>query len=61
MMICLTFERKDFELFLAGQAVLQMSQISSCIRELLNVFEDPAQLIHTIAENEVLWYLWITV
>ena len=54
MMICQTFERKDFELFLAGQAVLQMSQISSCIRELLNVFEDPAQLIHTIAENEVL-------
>ena len=27
-----TFEQKDFEIFLAGQAVLQMSQISrSCV------------------------------
>ena len=26
--LCQTFERKDFETFLAGQAVLQMRQIS---------------------------------
>ena len=30
--ICQRFEQKHFEMFLAGQAVLQMSQISrSCI------------------------------
>ena len=29
---CQTFEQNDFEIFLAGQAVLQMSQISrSCV------------------------------
>ena len=40
--------KKDFEIFLAGQAALQMSQISrSCVHELLNVFEDSAQHIHT--------------
>ena len=30
--LCQTFEKKDFEILLAGQAVLQMSQISrSCV------------------------------
>ena len=29
---CQTFEQQDFEIFLAGQAVLQMNQISrSCV------------------------------
>ena len=29
---CQTFEQEDFEIFLAGQAILQMSQISrSCV------------------------------
>ena len=47
--LCQTFERKDFEIFLVGQAVLQMSQISrSCVIELLNVFEDSAQHVHAI-------------
>ena len=37
------FEQKDIEIFLAGQAVQQMSQIScKCTHELLNIFEDPA-------------------
>ena len=32
LILCQTFEQKDFELFLAGQTVLQMSQISrSCV------------------------------
>ena len=32
LILCQTFERKDFEIFVAGQAVLQMSQISrSCV------------------------------
>ena len=43
------FEQKDFKIFLADQAVLQMSQIScNCIHELLNVFEDSAQRERTI-------------
>ena len=44
-----TFEQ-DFEIFLAGQAVLQMSQISrSCvIASMSYVFEDSAQREHTI-------------
>ena len=30
--LCQTFEQQDFEIFLAGQAVLQMDQISrSCV------------------------------
>ena len=33
-MLCQTLEQKDFEIFLAGQAVLPMSQISrSCAIE----------------------------
>ena len=48
--------------FSAGQAVPQMSQISfkivcNCIRELLNVFEDPAQHVHSKRNAEMLtWY-----
>ena len=49
-MLCEAFIQKDFELFLVGQGVLQMSQISrSCVHELLNVFENSAQCVHTIA------------
>ena len=48
-----TFERKDFEIFLADQAVLQVSLISrSCVipsmSYCITFFEDPAQHIHTI-------------
>ena len=44
------FERKDVEIFLAGQAVQQISQIScKCTHELLNVFEDPAYSMYTFA------------
>ena len=44
--------RMKVEIFLVGQAVLQMNQISrlcviTSIYELLNVFEDPAQCVHT--------------
>ena len=32
LILCQTFEQKDFEMFLAGRPVLQMSQISrSCV------------------------------
>ena len=32
LILCQTFEHKDFEIFVAGQAVLQMSQVSgSCV------------------------------
>ena len=43
--------QKDYEIFLAGQAVLQMSQISrSCVIASMSYkryFEDPAQCVHT--------------
>ena len=54
---CQTFEQKDFEIFLVGQAVLQVRQIfkivCNSIHELLNIFEDPAQHIHTIVTGRL--------
>ena len=50
--LCQTLEWKDLKIFLAGQGVLQMSQISqSYIHQLLNVFEDPAQRVHTTSTS----------
>ena len=43
-----TFDQKDFEIFLVGQRVLQMSQISRSCVIVLNIFEDSAQRIHII-------------
>jgi len=51
-MLCQAFERKDFEIFLVGQGVLQMNKIlCNCIHELLNVLEDSAQHVHTIMRS----------
>ena len=45
--------KKHFEIFLAGQAVLynepNFKIVCNCIHELLNVFEDSAQPEHTIS------------
>ena len=45
-----TFEQNYFEIFLAGQAVLHFKIVCNSIHELLNVFEDLAQRVHTIGK-----------
>ena len=52
IILCWEFKHKDFEICLAGQAVLQISQISkSCVitsmsYKIIKYFEDTAQCIH---------------
>ena len=57
---CWTFNFKNFEILLVGQVVLQMTTnelnfkvTCNCIHELLNVFDNPAQRVYTIA-NEII-------
>ena len=54
-MLCQTFERKDFEIFFGGSSsttsVPNFKIMCNCIHELINVFEDSAQHVHTINDT----------